>query len=210
MPSELTQDQLDKLLALASFGGAASNNELRQRYRFALTGTKRTFLAEAGFILSERANGRESFQHELTAKGRERCEAAFLAGPAADAGLGHRIHQGMFERLAQLLKTHGIDVFEDTSGVEPETEAATKKSLSDAYFDLAPGAGEWVSLTELRVKLDGVERDSLDQLIHDLHVAGEVTLIPEENRRSITADDRAAAIRIGDEDRHLISMGRPL
>ncbi|WP_157930445.1 hypothetical protein [Glycomyces xiaoerkulensis] len=207
MPSELTQDQLDKLIALMSFGGSASNNELRQRYRFALTGVKRTSLVNAGLISSDRASSRDPFQHELTDEGRELCREALEAGPAAGAGLGHRIHQGMLERLVQLLEAHGIDVFDS---VAAEPEVATRESLSAAYFELTPSAGEWVSLTELRSKLQDVERASLDRLIHDLHVGGDVALIPEENRRSITPDDRAAAIRIGDEDRHLISIGRPL
>jgi hypothetical protein len=209
MPSELNQDQLDKLIALLSFGGSASNNELKHRYRFTLTGAKRTVLVNAGLISSERASGRDPFQHELTEKGRELCRATLEAGPAAGANLSHRIHQGMFEHLVQLLAAHDIDVFKRVA-VEAEPEPATKEHLSSAYFELTPRAGDWVSLTELRSKLQGVERTSLDRLIHDLHISGDVTLIPEENRRSITPDDRAAAIRIGDEDRHLISIGRPL
>lgn len=209
MPSELPQDQLDKLIALMSFGGSASNNELKHRYGFTLVSKKRTALVDAGLISSERANGRASFNHELTAEGRELCRVALESGPAADASLSHRINQGMFEHLVQLLTAHGIDMFESVA-VEAEPEVATKEHISSAYFELAPSAGDWVSLTDLRSKLQGVERTSLDQLIHDLHIGGDVTLIPEENRRSITPDDRAAAIRIGDEDRHLISIGRPL
>lgn len=209
MPSELAQDQLDKLIALMSFGGAASNNELKQRYQFSLTGAKRTALVNDGYISSSRENSRESFRHELTEKGQELCRDALHAGPDPDANLGHRIYQGMLEQLAAQLAANGLDIF-DQAPTPSESDAASKEGLSAAYFSLASEAGAWVSLVDLRAALESVERESLDMLIHELHVAGDITLLPEENRRSITPDDRAAAIRIGSEDRHLISIGRPL
>lgn len=209
MPSELSQDQLDKLIALSSFGGSASNTQLGQRYRFTLTGKKRTALMESGYITSTRKSGRDPFLHELTEKGKALCRNALRVGPDPDASLGHRINQGMFERLTELLAAKGLDIFDSVTPGD-ESGAATKEGLSTVYFRLASRPGAWVSLTDLRAELAGVERESLDRLLHDLHVAEEVTLIPEENRRSITADDQAAAVRIGGEDRHLISIGRPL
>ncbi|GAA2143592.1 hypothetical protein [Glycomyces algeriensis] len=209
MPSELPQDQLDKLIALASFGGSASNSELWQRYRFRLVSKPRTALELGGYISSSRKSGNAPFDLLLTEKGRELCREALRTGPDSSASLGHRINQGMFERLAELLAANGLDVF-DLVKSQAEPEAASKEGLSAAYFALAPRPGAWVSLADLRPELEGVERESLDRLIHDLHVAGDVTLIPEENRRSITPEDREAAIRIGGEDRHLISIGRPL
>ncbi|GAA1691348.1 hypothetical protein GCM10009830_43880 [Glycomyces endophyticus] len=209
MPSELSQDQLDKLIALSSFGGSASNTQLGQRYRFTLTGKKRTALEESGYISSTRKSGRDPFLHELTKKGKDLCRNALRSGPDPEASLGHRIDQGMFEHLTKLLAANGLDIFDSLTS-QAELEAATREGLSTVYFMLASKPGAWVSLTDLRAKLASVERESLDRLLHDLHVAEEVTLIPEENRRSITADDRAAAVRIGGEDRHLISIGRPL
>jgi hypothetical protein len=209
MPSELPQDQLDKLIAIASFGGSASNSELNQRYQITLTGRQRISLEERGFVSSSRKNGSAPFDLELTEEGRELCRKALQSGPDSSANRSHRINQGMFEHLAGLLAANGLDVF-DLITAHTEPVPATKEALSTAYFALAPRPGAWVSLSDLRPELEGVDRESLDQLIHDLHVAGDVTLIPEENRRSITPDDRAAAIRIGGEDRHLISIGRPL
>ncbi|MBO3735476.1 hypothetical protein [Glycomyces niveus] len=209
MPSELNQDQLDKLIALASFGGSASNTQLKQRYQITIVGTPRTTLEASGYISSSRKSGNAPFDLELTEEGRELCRAAFRTGPDSTASRGHRIGQGMFQRLAEILSANNLDVFDQLT---PPTESkpATKEGLSTAYFALASKPGEWVSLTDLRQKLDGVERDSLDRLIHDLHIAEDVTLIPEENRRSITIEDHAAAISIGGEDRHLIAIGRPL
>ena len=33
-----------------------------------------------------------------------------------------------------------------------------------------------------------------------------VSLIPEENQKVLTPDDRAAAVEIGDQDKHLIAI----
>jgi hypothetical protein len=33
-----------------------------------------------------------------------------------------------------------------------------------------------------------------------------VSLIPEENQKTLTAEDRAAAVEIGDQDKHLIAI----
>jgi len=79
-------------------------------------------------------------------------------------------------------------------------------SIRDAYLQITPGMGRWVSLADLRPLLADIDRTSLDAEILRLHIAQELTLIPEENRRSITPEDREAAIVVGGEPRHLLSI----
>ena len=202
MRSALPQDQLDKLLAIMTFDGAADNEQLKDRYNFSLTGRKRIELEQEGYISCKRESGRAPFHHELTDKGRAYCRSSMRADIDPKAKLRDRIHQGMFKHLDALLTGHRPDQVK-----RAPLKKATTASVQAAYSTLAPKPGAWVSLKRLRSELPDVERNSLDHLITDLHLAGALTLIPEENRRSITPEDRDAAIRIGDEERHLVAMG---
>jgi hypothetical protein len=61
-------------------------------------------------------------------------------------------------------------------------------------------------LAALRKHLTEVPRDELDAALLRLERQPGVSLIPEENRKTLTEDDRAAALRIGNEDNHLIAI----
>lgn len=95
----------------------------------------------------------------------------------------------------------------ETSDASPAPQDLTGR-IRAAYTQIAPAMGRWVDLAELRPLLAGIDRKRLDAEILRMHVAREATLIPEENRRAITPADRAAAIVVGGEDRHLISINR--
>jgi hypothetical protein len=99
-----------------------------------------------------------------------------------------------------------------TEALEASDQSSAPQDLAgrirDAYLQVTPAMGRWVSLTDLRPLLAGINRKVLDAEILRLHVAQDLTLIPEENRRSITPEDRAAAIVVGGEPRHLLSINR--
>jgi hypothetical protein len=100
--------------------------------------------------------------------------------------------------IAQALEAGGMSV--DTGDLPARITAA--------YRTLAPRPDAWVSLTELRPLIADVDHHTLSTELVRLHVARDIQLIPEENRRSITTADRAAAVIIGDEPRHLMSISR--
>jgi len=99
-----------------------------------------------------------------------------------------------------------------TEALEASDQSTAPQDLAsrirEAYIQTAPAMGRWVSLTDLRPLLAGINRKALDAEILRLHVAQHLTLIPEENRRSITPEDREAAIVVGGEPRHLLSIDR--
>jgi hypothetical protein len=95
----------------------------------------------------------------------------------------------------------------ETSDTSPAAQDLTGR-IRDAYTQIAPAMGRWVSLVDLRFLLAGIDRKLIDAEILRMHVDQEAILIPEENRRAITPEDRAAAIAVGGEDRHLISISR--
>ncbi|WDZ82647.1 hypothetical protein [Micromonospora cathayae] len=76
-----------------------------------------------------------------------------------------------------------------------------------AYRELAVTPGDWVGLADLRELLDEVDRDVVDAALRGLVRQPDVRIIPVANTKSLTARDRAAAVRIGDEENHALSIG---
>jgi hypothetical protein len=75
-----------------------------------------------------------------------------------------------------------------------------------AYVGLAARAGGWVDLVRLRSALPDVSKQDLDDALTRMYRTPGVSLIPEENQKTLTAEDRAAAVEIGDQDKHLIAI----
>jgi len=78
--------------------------------------------------------------------------------------------------------------------------------VRETYRTLAPRDNAWVKLADLRAALSDVDRDVLDIELRRLFREPGVTLIPEENQKTLTEADRTAAIRIGNQSKHLIAM----
>lgn len=72
-----------------------------------------------------------------------------------------------------------------------------------------PDLFEWVSLTRLRAELDarGMSRAEQDDALRAMmREAEDVNLVPENNQKALTDADRAAAIRLGGQDKHLLAI----
>lgn len=79
--------------------------------------------------------------------------------------------------------------------------------VRDAYRDLAPRAGSWVNLTRIRQKLAaGLPRDRVDEALRLLERRPDVNIVPESNQKTLTPADRRASVRIGGQDKHLITF----
>lgn len=75
-----------------------------------------------------------------------------------------------------------------------------------AAMALAPERGAWVNLTRLRNALPYLTRTEIDAALREIDRQREADLIPEANQKTLSETDRANAIRIGGEDKHLISV----
>jgi hypothetical protein len=97
-----------------------------------------------------------------------------------------------------------------TEGVAPEREGTVGGDVEDrirsAYRQLARRPGSWVGLVKVRSALPDVSRDEVDTALLRLYQAPGVSLIPEENQKTLTDADRSAAVRIGNKDNHLIAI----
>ncbi|MBY6364802.1 hypothetical protein [Rhodococcoides corynebacterioides] len=86
------------------------------------------------------------------------------------------------------------------TGVDLETR------IRRAYAELAREPGARVRLTRLRPALSDVPRDRLDDALVALQRTPGVSLIPEENQKTLSDDDRAAAVTVGNQRNHLLTI----
>ncbi|WP_214105171.1 hypothetical protein [Acrocarpospora catenulata] len=101
----------------------------------------------------------------------------------------------------------------------PETGTAPEVSLTPvsaeeiqtlirtAYSKLASAPAEWVRLRDVRPLLGDLPKADVDQALIQMIHQDDVRIIAEVNQKTLTPDDRVAAVRIGDQDKHLIAIG---
>lgn len=66
--------------------------------------------------------------------------------------------------------------------------------------------GAWIGFAELRHALPHLDRATVDTALRTLADQPGVHVTPEVNQKTLTPADRAAALRIGGENKHLISI----
>ncbi len=111
-----------------------------------------------------------------------------------------------------------VKLFGSGGGIQPkstgkggalETSAVStgeiRQRVDTAFDELADPGREWVSLADLRKKLGGTREDQ-DKVLLNLVKVGQIRLLPEENRKMLSPEDRAAALNLSGEDKHLLGI----
>lgn len=207
MSNELKRSEIDALLALMTCRGEITNPDLDERYGFRFTGILRTNLEKAGYIVSQ-PHGR-TLLIELTDDGWRRCREEFASESAPGDRRSVRIHHGVMQVWDSYLTKHRLqiaDLLSDGNTVD----SLNSELILAAYTELAPTPGSWVQLRKLRGELRGYSKTEVDKLLLGLFRERDIQLIPEENQKSLTDADHKAAIRVGNEDRHLIAVEKRL
>lgn len=88
----------------------------------------------------------------------------------------------------------------------PRTPAEVEARVRAAYADLAREPGAYLRLSRLRPALDGIPRADQDSALVLLQRQRGVNLIPEENQKTLTDEDRAAAVLVGNQHNHLLAI----
>lgn len=83
----------------------------------------------------------------------------------------------------------------------------TATALHRAYLALATRRRDWVRLAEIRPRVRA-PRHEVDRTLLELYERGTINLTADDNSKAVTAQDRAAAMRLGTDDIHLV-MWRP-
>ena len=198
------------LLGLMAEARETSNPELREIVGFPLDGKERRRLNDRKLVTSER-RGRP-FVHELTDAGWRWCQEELTAGrPPRSSYLGGACY-ALLANLSRFLDREDLrlaDVFGRTDEPlrpAPATpDGGVERRIRAAYRQLAREPGDWVSLAELR-PLVGAGREEVDAVLRRLNRSHQASIIPEQNQRVLTQADEDAAVRIGGENKHLISI----
>jgi hypothetical protein len=201
------------LFVLLAEARELTNVELEERAGFRLSGRERVHLNDLKLVESHKAG--RMYVHELTDAGWYRCTDELSASWGPGAKTMERAFYTVLHALGRYLDRTDrslADVFAPSRPPEPNDAFAThsiESSIFATYRDLAGEPGDFIKLSQLRRKLATVSRDDLDTTLDRLYQEQYVNLIPQSNQRALTASDRESALRIGGEDKHLISIEKP-
>lgn len=87
-----------------------------------------------------------------------------------------------------------------------QTITRSQAAILKAITDNTTVAGQWLSLSLVRDET-GLLRADFDAAMTGLAIARLVTLAPEDNQKTLTSIDHRNALRIGGEDKHLVTLG---
>jgi len=204
-PDELTGTEQAVLLVLMAEARPVRNPELatlgpelkkRDRDRLVARGLVEVTTVNRAMVL------------ELTDRGWATCAAIIGAStPDRPSGQGKALYT-LLRALRRYLDRDDLapsDVFfplDDAGDVDADVETRVR----DAYVRLAAHDGGWVDMVRLRDELSDVSRHDLDAVLTRMYRMPGVSLVPEENQKTLTEADHAAAITIGDQAKHLIAI----
>ncbi|MEU5903224.1 hypothetical protein ABZ780_02485 [Micromonospora sp. NPDC047467] len=214
----LTPNQINALVVLMVEARRLTNVELRELAGFTLTGKDNKRLVDLGLVVTDRQH--RPFAHELTDEGWRVVRQLHTAAPPKAAGSATRslltVLTNLHRSLDRLRLSHG-DFFKQTDGgapvaatPEPPARAPAvdvEALVRAAYRDLAAAPGAWVGLADVRDRLADTDRSAVDTALRAMVERADVRIIPVANTKSLTARDRAAAVRIGNEDNHALAIG---
>jgi hypothetical protein len=214
---ELSAPERAVLFALLSAARKLSNEELHALIGIRLEGKERRNLNDLKLVESEK-HGRV-FVHELSAAGWRWCADELSVGPEGRSTSIERSYYLVFAMFARCLATARLSLA-DLVSAAPEAPAGGRHVRRDAaagdgdmtarvtaaYRALAAGPGELVKLRDLRERLADIPRAALDGALIAMFDAQRVSLVPQGNQQALTAADRAAALRVGGELKHLMAI----
>ncbi|SDZ31943.1 hypothetical protein SAMN05421504_112170 [Amycolatopsis xylanica] len=206
--SDLTLPERSALLALMAMIRDASNADLTSEMGIKIEKGVREHLVELGYIKAWQVGRYRAWMHELTDAGWRRCGDELGSITPQGAPKATRLQYALTRRFAAFLMRSDLrvaDIFVlDDKPTAPAVDLADR--IRTAYAELATTPGAWVSLARLRPAFADVPRSDLDATLLQLALEPKVRLNPEFNQKTLTAEDRAAALRTGGEDVHLLSI----
>jgi hypothetical protein len=199
MPDDVTFAMRCMLVVLMAEAREVPNARLAAR-GLDLKKDYRDRLVRRGWITARKVG--RGISLELTEAGWAEAIAQLGADPPKGAGAGGAALYTVLNRLRGFLERSDLAASEFFAPAE-DLDALVRK----AYAEIAGQSGELVSLALLRPRLAGADRPDVDAALVALSSAPDVRIIPESNQKTLTAAQRDAAVRIGNQDRHLIAIG---
>jgi hypothetical protein len=196
MPDTYGNPERAALIVLALENREIPNPELTKDYGIELSAAGRTRLNKDGMIKTWKEGRR--LVHRITEAGVDWCEEELtrVEAPARSNALSRAV----FEALRLVLR------YGDVSLVDVLRSAGLESLIRESYRELRSKPNGWVRLADLRANLDGMGGADVERVLLALTRTGSVHLTPDSDRSAVTDADRAAAIRIGSEDKHLVAI----
>jgi hypothetical protein len=211
MAEKLSLPETTILLILMAEAQEISNPELKERYGLTLDGKSRLKLNDLKFVDSRKVG--RGFVHSLTDQGWVRCAAELsVTSPPARSGSAGAALYALLAGLGRYIERSNLslaEVFGEVGGSPRQSDAPQldlESRIRKAYRESAREPGGWVSLTELRSLLGGVAKADVDAALRQMNQLPDVNIVPESNQKTLTQADRDAAVRLGGQEKHLISI----
>jgi hypothetical protein len=206
MPVVLSTPARQALVALMMHVTEASNPDLRKLYHVSIEKSARDQLTREKLITWKKGL-RGAIFHELTDQGWVRGREELTLAPPDGVGAAWHLLYGAFRHLNGLMIKNSYQLSDVFAGEDPGA-ASVEERIRQAYAGLAAEPGDLVSLARLRDELPDIPRTGLDEVLLDLDRRRAIQLEPDPHRIALSDRAKAAAIPLGGEDKHLITIGR--
>ena len=193
------------MIALMALNKETPNAELYRRYRIDVKKRTREKLNQDG-LLQSRNMGAKGFAHELTDAGWAWAVAELDAGVPPRAGSAGGALYALLNGLKVALDARGMVIQELFAPAVPRPAGTLPDRIRQAYRSLASRPWDWVELRDLRAQLGDWPRREVDLELVRMFRKKAVNLTLHEDRHRLTQADRDAALRLGVDDMHMISM----
>ena len=193
------------MIALMALNKETRNAELKRRYRIDVRKPIREKLNRDG-LLQSRSLGRKGFAHELTDAGWAWAVAELDERVPPKAGSAGGALYALLNGLKVALDARGMVIQELFAPAAPQPVGSLRDRIRQAYRGLASRPWDRVELRDLRARLGDWPRREVDLELVRMFREKVVNLTLHEDRRRLTQADRDAALRLGVDDMHMISM----
>ena len=194
------------MIALMALNRETLNAELKRRYGLDLKKAARVKLNREGLVQSRRLPGK-GFAHELTDAGWAWVvtELGAQEVPRRAGSAGGALY-ALLNGLKVALDARGMVIQDLFAPAAADPAGSLRDRIRQAYRNLASRPWDWVELRDLRKQLGDWPRREVDLEIIRMFREKDVNLTLHEDRGRLTQADRDAALRLGVDDMHLISM----
>ncbi|MEV0895662.1 hypothetical protein [Actinoplanes sp. NPDC049802] len=208
MAADLSTPARQALVALMVRAERTSNPDLKKRYRVEITKAAREELAGRRLISWEKG-ARGAIFHELTDLGWARARKEFRSPPPERVSGAWLLHYATLRHLDSLLERGDQQIADLYAEPDPGPPPAgtVEERIRDAYADLAAKPGDLIRLVLVRDRLPDVERAEQDRVLKEMDGRREIHLDPDPARNELPQEALDAAILIGGEAKHLITIG---
>jgi hypothetical protein len=216
----LSPTEIMALVVLMAESREIRNPDLKALSGVDLSGRARTNLLRLGLISERKVNKANAFS--LTPAGWA-TGLELVADHERLGGTGGGALSVLIRAIHRSLQQHGLspEKFfepaaepsaaqeqeqEQAKAAEPEIAGDPETQVRAAYARLSPHTGAWVSLADVREALPALSRAEVDSGLRVLARTPGAQLIPVANLKALTQRDRDAAIKLGGEDNHVLSI----